>query len=211
MQPQGWRICTGHRKDGLPCEGAAVTGSDKCRMHLGKKAGPVAAAAKAEAKAARIMATYGLPIETNATQALIDEVQRTAGHVEWLAQRVRELDTDPANLEDPDGSVRAGNGRHPLVWGVTRIKEGGHDGGITEEAQPSIWLKLYQQERAHLVRVCAESIKAGVDERMVRLAEEQGRQIAGVIRGILEDLVLTPEQQARVREIVPRRLRAVSA
>lgn len=51
------------------------------------------------------------------------------------------------------------------------------------------------------------AIDAGVEERRVKLAEEQGRQLAEVIRRILADLDLTPEQQARVPVVVPRRLR----
>lgn len=41
------RTCDGRCKDGRPCKGPAVTGSDKCRMHLGKKAGPVIVEARA--------------------------------------------------------------------------------------------------------------------------------------------------------------------
>lgn len=50
-------------------------------------------------------------------------------------------------------------------------------------------------------------LDAGVEERQVRLAEAQGAKLAQVIRDILADLDLTPEQQARVPVVVPRRLR----
>ena len=181
--------CTGHRRDGDPCPTPPVRGADKCRMHLGKKAGPVIA----EAMLTKAMATYGLPIETSPADALLAEVHRTAGHVAWLQQRVAELE------------------EHDLVWGTTQIKTGGQDGGHTEAAEPNVWLKLYQQERTHLVRVSAEAIRCGIEERRVKLAESQGALVAGVIRAILGDLNLSADQQALVSEVVPRRLRELAA
>jgi hypothetical protein len=96
-----------------------------------------------------------------------------------------------------------------LVWGRTKRKEGGEDWGETHEAGANAWLKLYQQERAHLVKVCSEAIRAGIEERRVKLAEAQGEQVAQAIRGILDDLRLTPEQISRVPDIVPKHLRAL--
>lgn len=182
--------CAGHRKhDGEPCPTPPVTGADKCRMHLGKKAGPVIA----EARLARAMATYGLPIETSPADALLAEVHRTAGHVKWLGDAV-------ADLEE-----------HDLIWGTTQIKTGSQDGGTTEAAAPHVLLKLYQQERDRLIKASAEAIRCGIEERRVKLAESQGALVAGVIRAILGDLSLSPEQQAMVSEIVPRRLRELAA
>lgn len=180
--------CAGKCKDGRPCKGAVVTGADKCRMHLGKKSAPVIA----EAKAREAMETYGRKIEITAVEALLDEVKWTAGHVAYLRAKVRELE------------------EHELTWGTVRVKEGGDDRGVTEEAGPNVWLKLYQAERTHLVKVCSDAIRAGIEERRVKLAEQQGELVADVIRAILADLGLTVEQQARVPEIVPRHLRALS-
>lgn len=158
-------------------------------MHVGKKAGPVVADAKIRAA----MATYGLPIETSPAEALLSEVHRTAGHVAWLQAQVAELE------------------EHDLTWGTTQIKTGGQDGGTTEAAEPHVLLRLYQAERTHLVRVCAEAIRCGIEERRVKLAEAQGALVAGVVRAILGDLNLSPEQQALVSEVVPRRLRELAA
>ena len=131
--------------------------------------------------------------------------------VAWLRERVQEIET-AALIESGDAdSDTPGMPPSPLVWGVTKKKTGGEDFGTTEEAAPNIWLKLYQQERAHLVKVCESAIRAGIEERRVRLAEEQGQLVAHAIRAILTDLGLTPEQQARVSEIVPRHLRALAS
>jgi isopropylmalate/homocitrate/citramalate synthase len=142
------------------------------------------------------MATYGLPVEINPVDALLQEVHRTAGHVAWLAERVKEVEQDE------------------LVWSKTREvdKTATENPGIdtTEQAVPHAWLILYRTERKHLIDVCRTAIAAGIEERRVKLAEAQGAMLADVIRAILNDLHLSPEQQRMVGEVVPRHLRAVS-
>jgi hypothetical protein len=204
--PNGTRRCWGRNKrTHAQCGAPAMLGQNVCRHHGGSAPQSIKAAKEriAEEKARALVATYGRKVETTATQALLDEVQWTAGHVAWLRERVQEIETAAA--------VAGTDSEHPLVWGITREKSGGEDEGVTSEASPNVWLKLYQMERTHLVRVCSEAIKAGIEERRVRLAEEQGALVAQAIRAILGDLDLTVDQQRRVPEIVPRHLRALSS
>lgn len=182
------------RSSGEPCKQPVVPGTNRCRFH-GGAAKQVRAKGQqriAEQKAREAMETYGRKIETTAVEALLDEVQWTAGHVAWLRQRVAELE------------------QQEVVWGTTQIKTGGDDGGHTEAAEPNVWLKLYQQERTHLLKVCSEAIRCGIEERRVKLAEAQGLILVQVIKSILGDLDLSVEQQAKVTDIVPRHLRAVT-
>ncbi len=69
---------------------------------------------------------------------------------------------------------------------------------------------MYQAERQHLVRAAKAAIDAGVAERQVRLAEQQGQLIAEVMRKILDDRGLTPEQQREAPSIVRRHLSLVA-
>lgn len=175
--------CRGHRKDGNPCTMWPRKGSAVCKRH-GGNAPQVKAAAKRrqdEEKAAKAVATFGLPREISPDAALLEEVHRTAGHVAWLGELVQLADT-------------------------SQLTQRGEQGIITE----SVWLKLYQDERAHLVSVCKAAIAAGIAERQVRLAEQQGMLLAGAVRQILERLGLTPEQQALVPQVVPAVLREIS-
>lgn len=207
FRPDGKPRCWGKSKSrgGDQCPNPSMKEQHVCRYHGGLAPQNLKAAEERimEAKARKLVTTYGLKIETTATQALLDEVQWTAGHVAWLRERVQEIESNAL--------AESGDQKHPLVWGVTREKTGGEDRGITEEAAPNIWLKLYQMERAHLVKVCSEAIRAGIEERRVRLAEAQGALVAQAIRAILGELQLTPEQQARVPEVVPRHLRALAS
>jgi hypothetical protein len=203
------RRCTAHyspsnpdpEKVGKRCVCRARKNQRVCGFHGGTtrqaKAGALRRAT--EEKARNLVNTYGRKIETTAVEALLDEVQWTAGHVAWLRERVQEIEDGPVG----DGT------ENPLVWGRTKRKTGGEDRGETYEAGANAWLKLYQQERTHLVKVSESAIRAGIEERRVKLAESQGEQVAQAIRGILDDLNLTPEQIARVPDIVPKHLRAL--
>lgn len=205
--------CTGHRKsDGQPCRRPCRPG-EVCNSHGG--AAPQVRAARArreqEAAAATAVATLGLSIDVSPTEALLEEVRWTAGHVHWLRGKVQELER---------GAIASGNGaddaaiNHPLVWGTTKEVDKGsgeHPGtDTTVAAAPSVWYELYAKERQHLVAVCAAALKAGVEERRVRLAEQQGDLVATAIRRILDALNLSPDQQQLVGTVVPRELRLIA-
>lgn len=62
-----------------------------------------------------------------------------------------------------------------------------------------------------MVRVSKLTIDAGIQERQVRLAEQQGMLLASVIRAVLERLNLTPDQHALVPQVVPTVIRELTA
>ena len=193
------RRCTAKAKSsGKRCKKAAVLGGTVCESHGAGKRGTKQREhfdrRHKKQKAAQAVATYGLPREVDPHDALLEEVHRTAGHVAWLGDIVSELD------------------RGALVWGITEQvqKDATEFPGTDVKAQaaPNVWLELYHRERQHLVKVAKAAIDAGIDERRVRLAEEQGRVIVDVLKATLADLGVdvTPE----VASTVGRHLRAVS-
>ena len=198
-QPKDLRRCkarsttTGKQCGRYPSKGQLV-----CAFHGGNAPQNKAAAQRrlAEEKALAALETYGRPVDTTPTEALLEEVRWTAGHVQWLRERVRELE------------------QQAVTWGMTETveKTAGEWPGTdtTHAAAPNVWVDLYARERRHLLDVCKAAIQAGVEERRVRLAEQQGSLLAEVIRKILGDLDLSAEQQALVPEVVPRHLRAVA-
>ena len=212
------RICKAHKTNGEQCPNWAMRGQLVCHAHGGKspQAKKAAALRLVEQEARSIMVTYGRKIDTTPTKALLDEVQWTAGHVAWLRDRVQEFETAHrdgqglAQLDPKNDTRETRRQRESLVWGTTKSKVGGDDWGITEQAGPNVWLQLYQAERAHLVKVCSEAIKCGIEERRIQLAQEQGKIVVHLIRSILGDLQLTPAQQLRVPEIVPRHLQLLA-
>jgi hypothetical protein len=193
---EGKPTCAGHSKRerrraeaageprDVPCPNWPMKGQRVCRSHGGSAAQNRAAGERRhrEEQARAAVVTYGLPREVEPAQALLEEVHRTAGHVTWLGDLVAELERG----ELAQWSEAAGR-------------------------RPSIWVELYQTERAHLARVAKSAIDAGIAERQVHLAEQQGELLAVVIRRILDDLALSPEQAARLPDVVPRHLRALTA
>lgn len=82
------------------------------------------------------------------------------------------------------------------------------------ERQPNIstvesrtFLKHYRQEREHLVRVSKAAIDSGAAEREVRLAEDKGRAIAGMILTVLRGLSLSSDQLSQARRVAALELR----
>lgn len=74
---------------------------------------------------------------------------------------------------------------------------------------PNAWVKLHAAERKHFTDVAAVCVKLGLDERRVRLAEQQGTLLAQVIRGVLADLGVADHPLAP--EVVRRHLSVVAA
>lgn len=186
------------RKGGGSCGQTAGWGTDHpgvgpCKLHGGATRAHVTAARNERARQAVV--AYGLPREIDPAAALLEEVHRTAGHVAWLAAKVAEHQEDD------------------LVWGLveeadkTATEFPGLD--TKHAARPSVWLDLYQRERRHLVQVSKTALDAGISERLVRLAEQQGAMLAEVIRrsadGLLAELagVLDEETAGRVRRAWP--------
>jgi hypothetical protein len=191
---RGHDRCGAKKRTGGTCGQAAGWGTrhpgiGPCKLHGGSTQTHNAAARTEQAR--RAVLTYGLPREVDPATALLEEVHRTAGHVAWLARKIRELDEEA------------------LAWGVAEESEKnasmfpGTD--RKSKARPSVWLDLYQRERRHLVHVSKAALDAGISERLVRLAEQQGTVLADVIQRsadrLLEELttVLGEDAAARVR------------
>lgn len=192
------RQCRAHSKQtGERCRKLPMQGADVCLAHGGRSPQVRAASAKKIALRAAedAVATFGLPRDVGPATALLEEVHRTAGAVAWLEAKIRSLNMDELT------SLETVETRTGFMEGVT----------TTVTAAPSVWLSIYQAERKHLVAVCGAALKAGVDERRVKLAEDQGALLADTIKAIFADLDLTPDQAAKAPGIASRHLRAVAA
>ena len=185
-----------------------VDGCDVCVNH-GARAPAVAAAATARVQrgiargiAERAVMTYGLSTAIDPFDALKAELDRTNGHVLWLAGVVASLDPEE------------------LVWGKTLTEVGsgtgqreGNTAKARSEAAVNIWLKLYKEERQHLVKVSETCIACGLAEREVTLLESHGRLVADLLRDIFSDpaLALPLGEQRRYIEVASRHLRSVGS
>jgi hypothetical protein len=194
-------FCGAQRRGGKgPCGLDAGAGTDhkgygRCSWHGG--ASPAGGKAAAEQMAEKAVATYGLPRDISPTDALLEEVRFTAGHVAWLRQRVSELAPDA------------------LTWGTREVvdKQATEFTGTdtTEAAAVNVWLELYYRERKHLLDVCKAAISVGIEERYVRLEEAKGQLVADLIRRILGRLDLSDLQQDVSARVIPEEFRRAIA
>lgn len=188
--------CTAKSKQsGERCKRYPIRGGTVCAIHGGKTP-VVAAAAKRrleEAEAEKAVVLFGARRDVMPGDALLEEVQWTAGHVGWLRLKVQELEA------------------RELEWSLTKRKDSADDVEETREASPSVWYSLYERERKHLIAASTAALRAGVEERRVRLAESQGQQVAAVIQRVLDGLGLTPVQLELVPTVVPAALRAIAS
>lgn len=135
---------------------------------------------------------FGKPVETDPFDALEALVWECFGNVAYYRARVQEIDEDA------------------LTWGTYEVQEGGKHGGHTKKrATLNVWLRLYHEAQERLESVCKSAIAAGIAERQIELAEQQGRMIARVIQGVLEDLGID-QDEPEVRKTVRKHLTVIS-
>jgi hypothetical protein len=86
------RECNSPRKDGNPCHSHhLVTGQDKCRMHLGRKAQPVIAEARLQEQAERLLYQRDAAPVTDPLSALQRLAGRAAAWEDIIGEKVNEM------------------------------------------------------------------------------------------------------------------------
>lgn len=139
--------------------------------------------------------------------ALLEEVRRSVAMVRWIEERIGMWNiADLSELEDrPSG----GGGELDLAGLPALTTETFKGTPMATDAHS--WLILYREERGHMIRVSKLAIDSGIQERMVRIAEQQGQMLTLAIRAVLTSLNLTPTQADMVPTIVPEILRQVAS
>lgn len=166
-------------------------GIGRCKLHGGNVPNHRQAAQTELAK--RGVEAFGLPLNIEPHEALLQELHRTAGIVEFYQQQINALETE-ANMVGPVGTS-----------GTARDTDLEH----TPKAEANIWIRLHKEEREHLVRVAKTCIDAGIQERQVQIAEAQGALFANAIRGLLSALEINLTSP-RVRQAVRQALMDIS-
>lgn len=200
----GKPTCTSHNRAGRPCQNGPLPGQKVCRMHGGRSPQAQAAAERrqGEARARGALESFGAPAEGVADpgSVLVGLIEVSSGLVDFYREQIRDLEPGA------------------LVWGVTKTKataagsmlltfgntglEDDEDAevGLTDfgsapaaevesKAAVSMWLRLFNEERDRLANLAVAALRAGVAERPIQLAEQQGQVVTNVIRQILDPLL----------------------
>lgn len=181
--------------------GTTHQGYGACKLHGGNtRTGIVRAHQEAAETLSR---TYGVPVDVDPAEALLEEVQRSAGVVRYLEVLVGDLDPEALGWtlteENREPGIRSEDGE-TLTERVTQ----------KWKAETPVLVKLYQQERRHLREVCRDAVAAGVSQRMVSLYEQAGGTFVSMIDRVLATADLTAEQHERVSMAIVRELRSIS-
>lgn len=128
---------------------------------------------------------------------LIEEIERSAGVIDWLEGRIAALDEDTEFIYDVIVTTQE-NGSNA---------QGAIDSTKTETRKEihHYW-RMLEKERAHLAQVTTSALRAGVEERRVRLAERSVSALEAAMSYALMELGLDPHNE-RVRGIVGTSLR----
>jgi hypothetical protein len=169
-------LCGARTRSGTPCRRPAGwatqhTGYGACKLHGGSTPNAGKAAAKLEAahKADVLRQQLGVPAEADPLKELVHCLAIAAGEVEYCSHMLALLST----AEELTLPVPSAN------------------------AQSWIYARHHATER--MARLAKMAIDAGVADRQVANAERLGDAVGSLLRGVLDDLNLTPEQQDAAR------------
>lgn len=195
--------CSAHSsRTGEPCGAYAVHGANVCRAHGGSVPHVKRAAARrlAEAAAARAVARetarLGGSLEVDPLDVLLQSVREAWANVAVLRMALEELGVEVAR----DGAIALPE--RDVEW---------DKGGTHVPARVHILVGMYNEERDRAARYAKLCLDAGVDERRVRVAEQQAQALGNAVGRALDDATaaLTAEQRQALRSALARELRAI--
>lgn len=187
--------CGAKTRSGGQCKHSAGSGTDhlgvgRCKLHGG--ASPNAQLTGVVELARREAAVMGRPLDIEPGEALLQCIRIAAGEVQYASDRIAELDPGDAIVGQrtvktrPLSEGKDGESADLTVEEVT----------VTTAADLHIWIHVRRQALDRLVNYSAVALKAGVEERRVKIAEQTGQLIANVIRGVLTDLGVADHPEA---------------
>lgn len=227
--------CIGHNASGGPCGKDAIAGGKVCTTH-----GGMAPKVKAKAAVRAEVMRWGLgDVAVDPGEVLLRLVSQSAARVEAYARLLEDAYQAAERLKvaheahrliavtAPDGEdsaeaaaiqqARLELDRIFNAGGVAALI--GHQYDATKDGtlyaaseQIRGLADLEAQERDRCAGFAAKAIAAGLAERQVRLAEQQGALIAELIRKVIDDpdLGLTAQQRRSAGQIAARHLRLAS-
>lgn len=119
--------------------------------------------------------------------AILSEVRRSAYRAAWIDERVdidvrRERQLMQSNGVDFEDQVKF---EYAVRLRSSELRE---------------WIEQSRKERAHLTKVSADAVRAGLSERYIDSLRAEARMIAEALTKALDAASLTPQQRAAASE-----------
>lgn len=192
--------CGKKTRKGAPCAheagwGTQHLGVGQCKLHGGAE--PHAQVNGLVLLARREMGVMGAPIDIEPQDFILECIRIAAGEVFYASERI-------AVLTEAD----------VLVQTRTTVVKKDADGATSQEVRASnefklhAWIVVRDRAMDRGVQYSFAALKAGIEERRVRVAEQQGMLLAQAVQGILRELGV--DQRPEVAGIVRKHLTLVA-
>lgn len=190
------KICHATRTDGEPCRNPAKPGLEVCGFHGGNTPAAKAKAARVvrEQKAREAMLRFGGPVTVDPVTALTQELHRSAGMVEWVAQQLGMTPASHSGLVAPVSIFHAAVTDEELGNGPALMIREETEAGFRFVENPLI--AIYREERKHLAAVATACVRLGLRQIEVEAFVTAARAEAAGVVELLRDLVAAPELAA---------------
>jgi hypothetical protein len=139
-------------------QGTDHVGIGRCDRHGGSTENHRASAQRT--KGERLVAQFALPTEIHYGQALLENLWRWTGMVNYLGSKIAGFDSDE------------------------ELKQLSIGAGREKFERPAVWVEMYQtalREQRVSAKACAD---VGIDERLTQMVERQGQALNAVIRAL---------------------------
>jgi hypothetical protein len=186
MRGRAEKRCGRKTRTGKPCDRAAGWGTSHhgegaCAHHGG--ASPQAEIGGLVALARREQQVMGRPLAIKPHDAILQCIQISAGEVAYASERM-------AQVEEEDAVA-------PVKRTLVRKTDDGTVQEIRLEGPAlHVWIRVRRQAMDRLVSYSCAALKAGLEERQVKIAERQGVLLAQAVQGILRELGVAELPQA---------------
>lgn len=122
-------------------------------------------------------------LNVNPWDAILSEVRRSAYRAAWIDERIDiDVRRERALMETN------GDGFEDLVKFEYAVR--------VRSSELREWIKLSRDERAHLTKVAADAVRAGLSERYIDSLRAEARMIAEALTKALDAANLSPQQRA---------------
>lgn len=194
----GHASCSAHKSNTdpiEPCTKPPKAGMSVCRSHGGALPVNVRAAQErlalmsAEGEIAQLMREVDIP-DQHPIDGLLEVVRVSGAMMRLLTIKVGELAEDPSVEEvlvekNGDLSTKRVAG-DDAFWGLN------HQGEMT----PHIYVTLLRIWTERYERACKTALEAGIEERLVRNAEQTSNVMFTAVQAALSQVQLSPDQKA---------------
>lgn len=143
--------------------------------------------------------SLGMALDVTPQEALLACVRIAAGEVAYATEQIKELSEDEY-IGNPQTEREMIGGEDGVRYETTTHLPAAH-----------IWVKMRQEGLDRLARFSKMALDAGVAERMVRVAEGRGAELATLIREVVEEIKITDEQKKRLPDAIRKKLTALEA